>query len=412
MPPDPAPPARRAPSGGLVAVALLVAPAAAGAAVVDEVGPVLQTGTNGTWARVIAVDGGWLLGVAHAGDFKIAPLVNTGSGLSDWSWDQRVWVNVTNHGDLKDHAIRLCPDGTFLTVASANVVSPNDSAYAWRLDADLQPRASATLAEGRGDRAHNDMALLCSDLGDGVMFANVGGSGPRGGVWVEVGAGAEAAAELPMGDIAPLGAGVMADLERGLIVLATESGGQLRMALYEPGMVLVDEAVVSVSAPGERSYWPSGLVRAGDFYIVAMMARPDNGPTGDTGNVWLHVLDLDFNLVEQHQLTNFDAEANQAAMRPWLAVQGEQLLVSFDENLNHSYMEVRLTVSGADEAGGGAGGADGGGAPAGDDVDDADDGGKDGGCSATGGAGAGALLPALAALGLRGRRRGRAALRS
>ena len=85
------------------------------------VGPEVELMNSGTWARAISTDSGWKLAHASNGDFYISDLTKTGDGLADWELNRDTRRQLTFHGELKDHAIKRCPDGTYLHLASANV---------------------------------------------------------------------------------------------------------------------------------------------------------------------------------------------------------------------------------------------------------------------------------------------------
>ncbi len=81
---------------------------------------------------------------------------------------------------------------------------------------------------------------------------------------------------------------------------------------------------------GWEVYWPQSVQRVGDLYFLAHMARErDLGWSEDLGNVYLLVLDERFNIVEHHQLTHYEV-ADVGAMRPFIAVQGDVMILVYD----------------------------------------------------------------------------------
>ncbi len=376
--------------------------------IIAEIGEPVETGTNGTWARALPTDEGWAMGVGTAGDFYVAPLIRTGEGLGDWRFDRENWTAITDHGDLKDHAIRRCPDGSYLHVASANVGEPNDSAYAWRVSADFRILSSAVIEERAPERAHNDMASICSDWATGVVFSSFGSGGPPTATFFHLDDSGSPAGTTSLGELQVEGGAFLADAPSGEILLTSANfDGNLAIDRFSPELAHLGSESVSIPPATERAYWPQSMIRVGQYFLVAMMSMVDEGPgSGDTGDVWLHVLDEDFQLVEQHKLTSYGS-GREAAMRPWLARKDDLLLVSYDIQTTHTFLAVQLDLDGVDEVDTGTAAGDGDGT-GGEDGDAAADeaGDKDGGCaSAPAGGGPLGLLAGLGLLGLARRRR-------
>ena len=394
----------------LVSPALFLAaavPDAAAQSIVAEIGPPVETGTNGTWARALVTDTGWYMGVGTAGDFYVAPLLRTGEGLADWDFDRENWVAVTDHGDLKDHAIVKCPDGSWLHVASANNRESNDSAYAWRISEDFRILSSGIVEENAPERAHNDMATICSPWVTGAVFSSFGTSGPPTASFFHLDEDANTASIQELGELQVEGGAFLADAPTERIILtSTNFDGRLELSTFDPDLNPLGSTSVDIPPLDERAFWPQSIIRVGQYYLVAMMSMVDEGPgSGDTGDVWLHVLDEDFNLLEQHKLTSYGS-GRESAMRPWLAHKDDLLLVSYDIQTTHTFLAVRLDLDGVadvdtsfpDEEGGGADGAAG-------DSGDAGEDGKGSGCASVGGELAGGLWATALALGLVLRRR-------
>ena len=154
----------------MLQAALVFIGAAHATSMVTDIGPVLELKSSGTWARALSIDGEWRLAYATNGDFFVAPL-SRGTSSEEWSLDTSSRLQLTNHGDLNDHAIKRCPDGSWLHVASGQKDNWGDSAYAYRYASDFTPTAEAVIAEGDSSRMYNDMALLCANSGQGVAFA-------------------------------------------------------------------------------------------------------------------------------------------------------------------------------------------------------------------------------------------------
>ena len=379
---------------------------AAAASIVAEIGRPVETGTNGTWTRALVTDEGWFMGVGTAGDFYVAPLLRTGDGLEDWQFDRANWKAITDHGDLKDHGIRKCPDGSWLHVASANVGDPNDSAYAWRVSPDFDIVASGVVEERQPSRAHNDMAVICSPWTSGVVYSSFG-SGAAQATFFELDDSANAAGTVDLGEIQVEGGGFLADAPTERIILTTANfDGRLAFDTFSPTWDHLGTTAVDIPPSSERAFWPQSIIRVGQFYLVAMMSMVDSGAgSGDTGDVWLHIFDEDFGLLEQHKLTDYGS-GRESAMRPWLAVQDDLLIVSYDIQTTHTFLAVRLDLDGVeavdtsfpDDGDGGGEGADG------DAAEDEGESKDSGGCATAGGA-AGGLFVALLSAGWMVRRR-------
>lgn len=369
----------------------------------------------GTWGRAIPVDGGWRYAFGRNNDYWVAPLEREGDG---WVLDRDQEIQLTDTGgQLKDYAIRRCPDGTFLLTASANVEQPNDSAYAWRFDGDFNEVQYAVIEEREPARAHNDMPLLCSASYTGTAFSSMG-MGSNGNFF-PIGEDLSSApgAELPMG-ANTTGASMIGNRDGTFHFITASPEGNLLRFTFDGDLNVVDQRQTPVAeSPDERTYWPQSVLRIGDYYVVAMMSRNLSWP-GDDGDVILVVLDDEWNdLADRVNVTNNPSD--NLGMRPWLARKGSTLLVTYDRQREHTVIEVELDLAafGLDEddsgfgdgswsdtdggGGGNDGGNDGDGAAAGDTGAE-----SGGGCSCASATGMGALgwLGGLLALASRRRR--------
>lgn len=335
----------------LPAVAVALLPAVASAGIVAEIGPEVATGTNGTWTRAMKTNAGWYMGVGTAGDFYVAPLISTGDGLGDWEFQRDRWVNATQHGSLIDHSIVPCTDGGggFYVTSSANLDDFNDSAYSWYVDDVFTPQVAITLEERNPSRAHNDMAGICSPWGTGAAFGGYGdGSVP--GVLVEVDRGGGILGEIALGNVFLMGAGLLADAPTDRILLSWMNiDGTLRLEEYSPTWDHLDSHQLNLAEPGQRTWWPSSFIRVGQYYAISYMTGDNLEPgSGDTGNVAVVFLTEDFEVVEQHVLTDLRA-GRDAAMRPHLARDGDLLFVSYDVLTTHLFKVLRLDLDGLED---------------------------------------------------------------
>lgn len=357
-------------------------------------------GVGGGWARVFLNDDdatAWRFLWSAGGDYAMLPM---GADLTVTDMGR---TNLTGRTNLVDHGIARCPDGSFLHAASANLDTWNDSAYAFRLDADLVLTAESTIAERDGSTPHNDLAVVCTGVVDGVAFSGIGTDplfypvaedGTVGGVrYLEEG-------PQMMG-------GVMAwDDERDVLLAINFDRGQLRIARYDADLALVEVRDVPDATEGMlRGYWAQGLMRIGDTWMLAHMARDEaDGWAADEGDLWLTFFDADWNVLDRAQITENTPPTG--GMRPGIARRGDQLLVTYDKLVQPHLYDVRLDLA----ALGVVGAEDSGFVP--DDGDDTgDSGGPVGtdptpacGCVSGDAPAAAGLLGVLALLGVRRRR--------
>ena len=115
------------------------------------------------------------------------------------------------------------------------------------------------------------------------------------------------------------------------------------------------------------------------------------------------VFDEDFNLLEQHKVTDYGS-GHESAMRPWVERMDDLLIVSYDIQTTHTFVAVRLNLDGVEDVDTGfPGDSEEDGEDAGpESVEESESASKDGGCSAVGGS-VGGLLTVLMLLGARRR---------
>jgi MYXO-CTERM domain-containing protein len=376
---------------------LLLSTALAATDPVASIGAPVPLGQGGAWARPLPrPDGSWALAFATQDGLYAAPLLHDGT-LEGWTLQRDARWALTSEPGLKDHAITRCPDGTYLHIASANTDQPNDTAWAFRTDADLQPVSSAAISVADGSLAHNDMPIVCSERFQGTAFAAMGGT--PGNTWFGVAPDASLAETTALaGDPRSNGSGFLAD---GELLHHVGYGWPPESAwinTYDAELQLVEQRQVRLLDGELEGFWPQGVLKVGDLMLVAVMGfDPTVSAQQLTGEVWLVVLDADFSVVARHQLTSF--LPGQTPARPWLARQDEWLLVGFDQDNQSHVQAVQLDLEGVGEIG------DSGTADDEDEDEGEDEGAKDGGCATGGGAaGLGLTLLAAAAAGRRRRR--------
>ena len=328
-------------------LALLFAlPVALSQEYIVSAGEPVELRVAGTWTRVIHTGDQWKVAFATNGSFWLQDLTQQTEG------DPTSWaltgdrLDLQDRKDTKDHAILRCPDGTYLHIASANVIEQNDSAYAWRYDENFSIIASTTLAEGDTTRNHNDMVMVCSRLGTGVAFPT---REARTNTFFPLDDALNIGDTFPLED-APLaeGGAMLVDRDQDLLYHTGTDTFQQQLVIrtYDANWQSVNYQTLDVIDAPMRPFWPQRLLQVGDKFLLAFVARNDEGGTGDggEGNIYVAVLDVDFQLLERHQITTYADNAGKA-MRPWLERYGTQVLVSFDAETEHTVAELTIDAA-------------------------------------------------------------------
>lgn len=294
----------------------------------------------GTWGRAFPMEDGWVYAYGRNNDYWVAPLTRSNDG---WTLerDREIQLTETN-GNLKDYAIRRCPNGDFLLAASANVETPNDSAYVWRFDQSFNQLGSGIIEETEPNRAHNDLPLLCSEVYTGTAFNSLDRGSSSVFFPIKDDLTSAPAGTLPR-DASTTGASMIASGDGTFSMMAASPEGDLLRFVFDSDLNLLEQNGTPVAeGADEQTYWPQSVLRVGDYYIVAMMSRQRSWP-GDDGDILLFVLDDEWNdLYDRVNITN-NPEDN-LGMRPWLGRKGSTLLVSYDRQREHTLIEVGLDL--------------------------------------------------------------------
>jgi len=385
---------------------LLWAPMVSAQDFVTEIGEVVALERGANWVRTFPKDDDtWWLTLGLGGDYGVTTITK------DLVWDEKGLVGLTGRTYLIDNAIMRCSDGTYFHAASASLDQPNDSAYAFGYGEDWSLLHEGAVEERVSGTAHNDMALLCGGDHRLVAFSSMGGS-----VFHHVDKSGTITKKTTSPDIKFInGGGMLHDPETGGVLLVTNGQNSNTLYLYEldAELAVVERRDLEFAPSGQRAYWPQGFIRVNEHFVVVGMARSDSaGWSQDTGDVWLAVLDKDLNVVETHQVTQF--EVPEGAMRPSVSRNGDTLLVTFDRLVRPNFVKVTIDLKAFGLDGGGSPGdtdlpADDS-APGGDDTsggggDKGDGGGGCGGC-ATGSGGVSALAALMGLVAVRRRRSG------
>lgn len=303
---------------------------------------------GGNWARAFPAESGWHFLWAAGGDYNLLPM---SEDLVVTDVDRR---RLTGRSDLIDSQIVQCPDGTYLHVASAEIDQPDDSAYAFRYDADFDRLASGTLGESLDDMRMNDPAIHCG--GGGLDLVGVVRRDFLS-VLYELDGGVTPAGQANVFDWPMMQGGAIAyDEERGdLVALGYNLSGGVSMVRAGLDYQVTESRELPLEVGDERPYWPQGLLKIGDYWLVAHMSRNSgDGWSADEGNVRLAVFDEDWTLMEAVAISNYSPPTG--AMRPGLALKGDRLLVLFDRALSPHVVPVTLDLAAfdaPDDTGGG-----------------------------------------------------------
>lgn len=308
---------------------------------IPDIGEAVEVRSAGAWIRTIPTDDGWMAVMGGNSSFSVAPLTKTGPGLEDWVLGSK--RQVVQETGLIDHGIQICPDGNILHAANASVDGgPNDFMHVYLYAPDFSVLFHQEIRDGVGTHSHNDPNVFCSGIGmgfvtsvQGMEFATDFFSLNDRGELLEI---------IPLEDY-PRGNGgvIWADpVEQVIIQAGMAHGRPLTLQQYDADWMLLDSKEISLLEAPLRAYWPQGLLRVGDYYLLAHMGRDDAWMGVDNGDVFVSIFDLDWEMQKQYRITNYNADA---AMRPWISRKEDQLLISFDAFNEQMLVEARLDLN-------------------------------------------------------------------
>jgi hypothetical protein len=292
---------------------------------IASVGAEVKWDMGGGWTRILPGEPESDFFYSAGGDY-VRITMN-----ADWEVDDINRNFLTGRMNLDDHNLVPCPSGGFLHVASGKTTEPNDSAYSFRYDEDFSATAQTVLAESIFKIRFNDMALICHEKGNFASFIDYD-------VWGTVVYTLDADGalldekripELPLAE----GGVFLEDPVRGDLALVTstpEKNG-LFVNWLSWDLVFKDtRRILQVDRTVAQAYWPQAVNIIGDRIVLAYIQQPSNaGFQADWGNVWLAIFDLEWTLLENHLIVKDDGP--DGTMRPGLALQGETLMLSYDE---------------------------------------------------------------------------------
>ena len=334
----------------LLSLSLLISPTLAGDFFV-EVGPdQVPSGPDVgglNWVRVFNNfdDGGWWL--AHHWETGGTPGYNVAPLTEGLAIDISARIRLAEWENTKDHGIERCPDGSFLHVYSLNIT--NDSARAARYTDDWTMTAHGWVEEDATARAHNDMPVICSEHLQGAAFTNHSDLRPT---FFEIGPDATVIATHEM-DIPPHVSGSSFKYDpisdRYLMIANAEPG----LSIHWINRDLTTDISFNIEPIPSlfRHYWPQGLMRVGDYWLVVFLGEAYHGQylAGD-GDVYIAVLNDDFSTLETIKVSdNIDGDLGSA--RPSFARHSDQLLVGWDKGFLPyvSLVTLDLVQFGVDE---------------------------------------------------------------
>lgn len=295
-------------------------------------------GMAGTWARFYAVnDGYWFFQVA-GGDGWVEDVDDSLGGYND-----RDRLQLTEHGRLQDAQMERCPDGGWLLLGSYTSTDFDDSAQAWRYEADFTLRWTVVVVENDNSQAHNDMVPVCGTETEGAIFGPAHGSRESTAVLVDLEGGA-VNGQIPLDGLDSEGSS-WAELADGTHV-AIDTGGPghdaVRVHRFNADWSPISTEEVPLPG-GSNLHWPQRLASFGDDWLLTYLGSDAND--GGGGRVWLAALDADFKLIEAVQATEDDVGNH----RPWFARKGATLAMSYDREVQPRARLAALGDDGGDD---------------------------------------------------------------
>ncbi|GDX81995.1 hypothetical protein LBMAG42_38060 [Deltaproteobacteria bacterium] len=304
----------------------------------------VELDVSGSWVRVFAAEGGWHVTHAAAGNFHYAWLPDS------LELDRSTRRDLTTRTNLLDHAVSLCPDGTYLHVASATVGTPDDTIYSFRYDENFQPIYDGIVEEANPNGVDMDPPVVC---GSWVQAAGHSEREP----WIEMELEFLAEDLTVTGSLElegpPEAAGSAMYTDDNYLWAVGDSDAYwevMHVAQYAPDLSLVQQWDVDVAIAGSHAYWYQRMEKVRDTFIVAHMMRTDaDSWSTQNGNVYLSAFDADWNLIDQMQITNIAAPIG--AFYAWFDRKEDMLLVSYHSDTPSAHNDVKTVIIDLDACG-------------------------------------------------------------
>jgi len=358
----------------LAPLALLGAPAAAGE--VEEVGTyITKVGQeievhNGSWVRAfptppvpvrgdtggapeLAWDGSWFITTSGGGDYFLRTME------ADYSMPYN-GIPITGQDFLIDHGLDVCPDGSILHIGHVNDPVLGHAAYALRYTNDFSEiLAQSWIAGDTPGLLTNDAYTHCSEAFQGALYLNVE---ERQTLLYHVGedahlSGVDTIFEGPHST----GASMVYEPETDTFVVFSfpvffvdpDGGGvepkylgydhKLYLYRLSRDFELIDYREIRAGDPGDIIFWTMSAKRIEQVYVVVHQVQEDGTSfRGDSGNLWLQVLDRDWNLLETVRVTS-DLDGD-GYNRPGLTLHGDTLMLGYDQVTKGRLREITLDL--------------------------------------------------------------------
>jgi len=293
------------------------------------------------WARVFPREDGLVdLFLSGGGNYTHVPLER----WTDGSWRATGSPRgLTSIGELVDHAITPCPDGTWLHVASANRTEAlDDSFYMIHYSAELDVLTEQLAVDSDTVLRYNDAPLVC----DTRTVATVGH--PRDllshdGVLLQLSPDGQVAGSQFFDTIPPVGGSSLIWDPTREAYLSFRGMGE-----GSPLVVVFLDEDFQQAAPWKEVWldlpyvsWPQSVIRLGDGYAVAHLVRREGMAYGsDSGEIQVTVLDANLDLLQTVTIT--EVEPSSGAHRPSLARVGDELLVTYEVEIQPRLVVLQL----------------------------------------------------------------------
>lgn len=292
----------------------------------------VEPGIGATWSFPLYIDSRWMLASGQGGDLTIAPL------SEDGSVNMVEVMTVTDVGEIRDHALRKCPNEQFLYAGSTGV---EDDILVYRFDPDFLEIGYDVLPQSVPLHAGNDMAAICSPSFSGIGVAEL--QGLRDYYWHS---DPEGVLEPPI-ELAQsprmTGAGMWEE-DGKLHVVGRDAKPELSLSVYDTELLLLEQHLIPPIDASIVNYWSSSVLTFDHHILLLSMGRnPDDNWPLDTGNVYLAVLGKDFSVQEWIQLTDF-LPSSGGGMRPWMERFEDQLWVSYDRGNQIELISITLNL--------------------------------------------------------------------
>jgi MYXO-CTERM domain-containing protein len=327
--------------GGMIALGVFPAAPAQAQDFITQIGPDLNLNMIGGWPRVFPDRNGdgWHFLWATGGNFHRVPMT-----------DNYEVVDFNRHSltpidELKDHAITACPQGGYLHIASANLETPNDTAYAFRYNDDFDLLAWSVLEERVEDRDHNDMPVACGPPGDLTVFGIATPGNAVLSTFFEVQEDATGVVLATLPDV-PRTAGLTLRWEpetKNLLVFEVDNSTHMDITRLDRNLQILETHSVQVMGDTDRGKWPQGSLRIGDYYMLSYVVQGYNsGWAALAGNIWVAVLDREFNVLQTEKVTQNTPP--DGGMTPGLARRGDTVLVVYDKSVVSHLVELKIDL--------------------------------------------------------------------